>query len=187
MYDTEKSLTNLTRRYYSLTTMQMPVLDSTTSGTAIYIWQFNDRSLTMNSRFGQVQDHIPVYTSPETYDSIAKMFPYMVDRMKATGGGAVPSFKWNTFDTSNPFNIPSCGGISVLPLPVEHGVYFNEGNHVPYMCMGFRIGEVSYISDASKISNETKQKVEGSRVLILDALRDKRHPSHFSFAEVNPW
>lgn len=52
------------------------------------------------------------------------------------------------------------------------------------MCMGFRIGEVSYISDASKIPEETKAKVEGSRVLILDALREKPHGSHFSFDEV---
>ena len=63
-------------------------------------------------------------------------------------------------------------------------MYFSEGPSRPYMCMGFRIGEISYISDASRIPEETKLKIEGSRVLILDALREKPHGSHFSFDEV---
>ena len=52
------------------------------------------------------------------------------------------------------------------------------------MCMGFRIGDLSYISDASSIPEETKRKIEGSKILILDALRETPHASHFSFQEV---
>jgi phosphoribosyl 1,2-cyclic phosphodiesterase len=114
------------------------------------------------------------------------MFPYMVDSKKATGGGDIPSFQWHPFNPLKPFTIPSCGNISVLPLPVEHGIYFTDGPIRPYMCMGFRIGEISYISDASAISKETKNKIEGSRVLILDALRELPHASHFSYDEVYP-
>jgi phosphoribosyl 1,2-cyclic phosphodiesterase len=146
----------------------------------------DNRSLTLRSTYGPVQEYIPVYTSPETYTSISNMFPYMVDATKATGGGDIPSFKWFPFDPSEAFNIPYCGGIEVIPLPVEHGTYFTECPSRPYMCMGFRIGEISYISDASAISDETKSKIEGSRILILDALRELPHASHFSFNEVSP-
>jgi len=100
------------------------------------------------------------------------MFPYMIDSKAATGGGDIPSFEWHTFNPSEPFNIPSCGDISVTPLPVEHGMYFSDGPSRPYMCMGFRIGALS------------KSKIEGSRVLILDVLRETPHGSHFSFDEV---
>ena len=54
------------------------------------------------------------------------------------------------------------------------------------MCMGFRLGSLAYISDASKIPAETKEKIEGCRVLVLDALRETPHGSHFSFDEVHP-
>jgi phosphoribosyl 1,2-cyclic phosphodiesterase len=143
-----------------------------------------DRSLTLRGRIAPVQDHIPVYTSPETYTSISNMFPYMVDAKKATGGGDIPSFVWHAFDTSESFDVHACGGIEVTPLPVEHGTYFADGPVRPYMCMGFRIGQLSYISDANRIPEETKRKVDGSRILILDALRETPHGSHFSFDEV---
>jgi phosphoribosyl 1,2-cyclic phosphodiesterase len=144
------------------------------------------RSLTLRGIFAPAQDHVPIYTSPETYTSISNMFPYMVDSKKATGGGDIPSFLWYPFSTSETFSIPSCGGIEVIPLPVEHGMYFSEGPPKPYMCMGFRIGDLSYISDASSVPEETKRKIEGSRILILDALRETPHASHFSFQEVAP-
>ena len=112
------------------------------------------------------------------------MFPYMVDPKRATGGGDIPSFTWLPFDPSEPFIIPSCQGIQVIPLPVEHGMYFSDGPAKPYICMGFRIGQLSYISDTNRVSDATKQKIQGSRILILDALREIPHGSHFSFDEV---
>lgn len=114
------------------------------------------------------------------------MFPYMVDAKRATGGGDIPSFQWHPFDPNGPFEIPSCGNLEVVPLPVEHGMYFSDGQGRPYMCMGFRIGPLAYVSDANRICEETRGKIEGCRVLILDALRETPHASHFSFQEVPP-
>src|SRR5437667_12681319 len=120
-------------------TMQTRVSALTTSGLNLEKLT-NNRSLTLHSTIPQPQDNIPIYTSPETYTAISTIFPYMIDSKLATGGGATPSFRWHPFDTSLPFTIPSCGGIGVIPLPVEHGT-----------CMGFRIGGMSYISDANRI------------------------------------
>ena len=45
---------------------------------------------------------------------------------------------------------------------------------------GFRIGDVAYCTDVSKIPRESWKRLEGVEVLILDALRFKPHPAHFS-------
>jgi phosphoribosyl 1,2-cyclic phosphate phosphodiesterase len=46
--------------------------------------------------------------------------------------------------------------------------------------LGFRIGDLSYITDANYISEEEKEKVKGSKILILNALRKQDHPTHFN-------
>jgi len=114
------------------------------------------------------------------------MFPYMVDASKATGGGAVPSFIWNAFDPESKFfEIPSCGNLQVTPLPVIHGKYHSQGKEgQPYICLGFRIGDMSYLSDVNRVPPAAKAKIDGTRILIVDALRKKPHPSHFGFDEV---
>jgi phosphoribosyl 1,2-cyclic phosphodiesterase len=114
------------------------------------------------------------------------MFPYMVDASKATGGGAVPAFVWNSFDPdAKSFEIPSCGNVQVIPLPVVHGMYHSGARAAqPYICLGFRIGDMSYIGDVNAVPPETKAKMDGTRILIVDALRKAPHPSHFGFDEV---
>ncbi|KAG5462083.1 MAG: hypothetical protein BJ554DRAFT_5624 [Olpidium bornovanus] len=62
---------------------------------------------------------------------------------------------------------------------VQHGVAGNE----PYWAVGFRFGNVSYIPDVSRIPEETRPLLRGTDVMILDALSDRSHTSHFSFAE----
>jgi phosphoribosyl 1,2-cyclic phosphodiesterase len=112
------------------------------------------------------------------------MFPYLEDPRHSSGHGIAP-FTWNLFDESLPFNIPSCGNIQVTPLRVQHG-RDHAPVRQPYICMGFRINDFSYISDASFIPEDTRKKLDGTRVLVLDALRERPHPSHFNFDEVPP-
>ncbi len=65
-------------------------------------------------------------------------------------------------------------GMSIVPLPVMH-------SDMPVF--GFRIGDFSYITDANFIPNETIEKIKGSKVLVLNALRKRKHPSHFCLSE----
>lgn len=85
------------------------------------------------------------------------MFPYMLDSRHSSGSGVAP-FSWNVFEASKPFHIPSCGNIEVIPLPVEHG-----RDHAPvrrpYICMGFRMKDFSYIGDLSCIPEDTKEEI----------------------------
>jgi len=91
---------------------------------------------------------------------------------KKTGGGGVAKLNFKSISKS-PFTID---GLPIIPLPVEHG----KNREV----FGYRFGPVSYISDASAISEETANLISGSKLLILDALRPKRtHGTHFTLEQ----
>ncbi|EEB06591.2 hydrolase [Schizosaccharomyces japonicus yFS275] len=139
------------------------------------------RGWTMNGP----QSTLHIYLTQETYDTIARAAPYMVDASKATGGGDVPAFTFHIFSPENPFNLLTCNNVQVTPLPVHHGSYFGEQKSKPFWCMGFRICNLSYISDTNFIPPSTKSLMEGSKVVVLDALRSFPHASHFSFDQAH--
>ncbi len=69
---------------------------------------------------------IPIHLSAETYTTVAEQFPYMVDTARATGGGDVPSLRFEVFRTRadgmpEAFEVE---GVRITPLPVHHGRYF---------------------------------------------------------------
>ena len=49
--------------------------------------------------------------------------------------------------------------------------------------MGFRFGPFTYITDANRIEESEKEKIRGSQVIVLNALRKSKHISHFSLEE----
>jgi phosphoribosyl 1,2-cyclic phosphate phosphodiesterase len=55
--------------------------------------------------------------------------------------------------------------------------------HYKLPVLGFRIQDFTYITDANFISEQEKQKMAGSRVIVLNALRKEPHISHFSLSE----
>jgi len=117
------------------------------------------------------QESLPIFLREVDLQVVEKLFYYLVDRSKQTGGG-VAKLKFNTID-STPF---SADGLELTPLPVEHGKNRE--------CFGYRFGDVSYISDASEISEKTAELVQGSTILVLDALRPARtHGTHFTVEE----
>ena len=61
-----------------------------------------------------------------------------------------------------------------MPIPLVHA-HFNV--------FGFRFDDVAYCTDVNKIPKESWPLLEGLRVLVLDALRFKPHPGHFSLDE----
>ena len=69
----------------------------------------------------------------------------------------------------------SLGGSTWRPLPVMHA---------EIEVLGFRIGDFAYVTDVNHIPEETFEKLEGVKVLIISALRKFKHPSHFSLEEV---
>ena len=72
---------------------------------------------------------------------------------------------------NRPLNI---AGVEVIPLPVIH---------YKLPVLGFRIGPVAYITDANAFEPETWTRLEGVKVLVINALRKESHLSHFTLDE----
>jgi phosphoribosyl 1,2-cyclic phosphate phosphodiesterase len=111
---------------------------------------------------------LPLYGDAATLADIRRIFSYVFDPHVQKGGG-VPHLHLNTI--VGPFCL---GRTEIQPLRVLHG-----GRPV----MAFRIGGFAYLTDCNEIPDETMAELEGLEVLVLDALRRKRHPTHFSIGE----
>ena len=70
------------------------------------------------------------------------------------------------------------GAISALPFRQDHG---------DIASLGFRFGDVAYSSDLRDLPPESVAALSGLDLWIVDALRYKPHPSHFSVAEALGW
>jgi phosphoribosyl 1,2-cyclic phosphate phosphodiesterase len=70
------------------------------------------------------------------------------------------------------------GTIEALPLPQVHGSIDS---------LGFRIGPIAYCNDCSALPDATLAACEGAEVFIVDALRDRPHPSHAHVAQSLAW
>lgn len=110
---------------------------------------------------------IDVYTKEDIILSLEDEFPYIFND---TGYMGAPRVKLN-YIVNKDFFIK---GVKVTPIYVHH--YKMEA-------LGFRINDVTYIPDVSKIDPEEYDKIRGSKVIIIDALRKSRHISHLSLEE----
>lgn len=121
---------------------------------------------------------MPVYAERSCIQDIKYRFSYAF-RNTARGGGKphfnlipIPcsSFAHSSFN-SKPITI--CG-IEVLPIPVYHGK----------LCvLGWRIENTAYITDCSQIPESSYKLLEGTKTLILGALRLRPHTTHFNFPQ----
>lgn len=66
------------------------------------------------------------------------------------------------------------GTIAALPIPVRHGT-------IEAQC--FRFGDAAYMPDVNGLPDDAKMALQGLDLLIIDALRIRTHPSHYSLAE----
>ena len=108
-----------------------------------------------------------VFANEMTQEVLIREFPYAFADKKYPG---VPEIDLNTI-AMDPFHV---GDIEVIPIMVWH---------LKMPVMGFRFGNFSYITDANKIEPQEKEKILGSRVLVLNSLRKEKHISHFSLSE----
>lgn len=110
---------------------------------------------------------MPVYGMPETLHQIQNDFAYIFDEHGYPG---LPRIDLRPI-SHNPFSVNE---VEVTPLPVVH---------LKLPVLGFRIGDFSYITDANFISEETIEKLRGTNVLVLNALQQEPHISHFTLTE----
>ncbi|CAN0881685.1 Putative hydrolase C777.06c [Linum grandiflorum] len=115
-----------------------------------------------------VQPYIPIYVAPRDFEVMKKTHYYLVDTSVVTPGAAVSALQFNIIH-EEPFIV---NDLKFTPLPVWHGE--------AYRSLGFRFGNVCYISDVSDIPDETYPLLEDCELLIMDALRpDRSSSTHF--------
>ncbi|HOW30820.1 MAG TPA: MBL fold metallo-hydrolase [Bacteroidales bacterium] len=110
---------------------------------------------------------ISIYGTNETLESIKTQFPYVFHAGRYFGA---PHIALNYID-NKAFTI---SGIEFQPISVMH-------QDLPIT--GFRTGDFTYITDANHIDAAELDKVRGSKVLVINALRNSRHVSHYSLGE----
>ena len=120
-------------------------------------------------RFNVMQSGaIPAYADERTASDLRRTFAYVFNPPSEKGGG-IPQLSLTTIDGR--FNI---GGVGIQPVPLFHGTR---------PILGFRLGSFAYLTDCNRLADEAWSLIEGVDILILDALRHRPHPTHFSVAE----
>jgi phosphoribosyl 1,2-cyclic phosphate phosphodiesterase len=111
---------------------------------------------------------IPCYASRETWDVLRRTFYYVFDGLVRKGGG-VPELE--PCEITGPFSI---GSVQIVPVLVWHG-------DMPVL--GFRFGSFAYLTDCNRIDDASWPLLEGLDTLVIDALRDRPHGTHFNVKE----
>ncbi len=114
------------------------------------------------------QKPMDVYATEATLNRVKVEFDYAFADIKYAG---VPSIQLHTLNEHDIFRV---GDITIQPIPVWH-------MYMPVI--GFRMGDFTYITDANRIEESAKDKIKGSKVLVLNALRKEKHISHFTLQE----
>ena len=108
-----------------------------------------------------------IYANSLTEEAVRRDFYYAFGDAKYPG---VPDLKMVTIDET-PFDN---GDIHIQPIKVMH-------HRMPVL--GFRFGDFTYITDANRIDEMEKEKIRGSKILVLNALRKEKHLAHFTLSE----
>jgi phosphoribosyl 1,2-cyclic phosphate phosphodiesterase len=108
---------------------------------------------------------IPCYGDPLTLRQVRRTFRYVFDPPAERGGG-IPRLQ--TFAVAGPFCL---GPGEFVPVPILHG---------RQPVLGYRLGSFAYLTDCNAIPNGSWPLLAGVRVLAIDALRYRPHPTHFT-------
>jgi len=120
-------------------------------------------------RFNAIQGGaIPCYATAPTWETLRQVFSYIFDGVQRLGGG-IPELEVHEIRGTFAFR-----GVRVVPVPLWHG-------RMPVL--GFRFGNFAYLTDCNRLDDEAWELVQGIDTLVIDALRDRPHSTHFSVKE----
>lgn len=111
---------------------------------------------------------IPAYADERTTEDLRRSFYYIFDPDVAKGGG-IPQIDLRLIDGR--FNLL---GLDVQPVSLLHG---------QRPILGFRFGTFAYLTDCNAIPEASWRLLQGLDVVVLDALRHRPHPTHFTVGE----
>ena len=110
-----------------------------------------------------------IYGNEATINRVKMEYDYAFVENKYRG---VPVIELHTIDTNTSFVVE---GVEIVPILGHHSDRFQS--------VGYRFGDAAYITDFSHIEPAEEAKLEGVKVLVINALRWQKHDSHFSVSE----
>jgi phosphoribosyl 1,2-cyclic phosphate phosphodiesterase len=120
-------------------------------------------------RFNAImQGPMPCYGDARTLADIRQTFHYVFDAATPKGGG-LPALDLREVDGR-----VTVGDLTAQPIPLWHGTR---------PILGFRFGRFAYLTDCSRIADDAWALLEGLDAVVIDALREQPHPTHFSLGE----
>jgi phosphoribosyl 1,2-cyclic phosphate phosphodiesterase len=111
---------------------------------------------------------MPLFGDARTMAALRRVFSYAFDSDAPRGGG-VPDLQLWTIGGAF-----CLGRQEVVPIPLRHGTW---------QILGFRLGGFAYLTDTNGIPPDSRARLDGLDTLVLDALRHKPHPTHFTLRE----
>lgn len=115
------------------------------------------------------QGDIPIYAHKRVIKSLRRRFDYIFDKKDRYPGA--PAVAINEVKNGEIFEL---GGKKVIPI---------EAHHNRLQVFGYRIGDFTYLTDVKSIKANEMEKIKGSKVLVVNALRIEPHHSHFNLEE----
>ena len=132
-----------------------------------HIMGFDD--LRSFSKFGQ---RFPVYGSPETLGHLKRAFSFAFEERERFPGYLHPEL----FPVTGPFSL---GGVELEPLALPHGRTTSTG----YLVSRSGVPLLAYLTDCQGVPPGVEARVRGVAHLVVDALRERPHPTHMSVQE----
>jgi phosphoribosyl 1,2-cyclic phosphate phosphodiesterase len=117
----------------------------------------------------RAQQPMQIYCDDLVLESLKREYHYVFD--DAFNYPGIPQVERIRIDKDSPFTV---GEMDLIPIEVMH---------YKLPVLGFRIGNFTYITDANYISEEEKDKIKGTDILVVNALRKEKHISHFTLEE----
>lgn len=116
--------------------------------------------------FKQKRD-MPIYARKNVLNQLRQEFSYAFQEVKYPGVPQIEAFELD----GKPFSVAN---VDFIPVEVLH---------YKLPVFGYRVGDFTYITDANYIDDEGKEKIKGSKILVLNALQKDPHISHYNLQE----
>lgn len=113
-------------------------------------------------------NNMKIYGQQRVIDRIKKVYDYAFEEQPYPGAPKIDAY---VVDEALPFTINE---VEVVPLPIIHG-------KLPIL--GYRIGNMAYLTDTNNIPESTLELLKGLEVLVLDALHHRNHFSHYTLEQ----
>ncbi len=121
---------------------------------------------------GHGRGSVPIYGPADSLERMRRKFDYIFDPMaRPIPGSSRPDVTLHALEAGVETRI---AGLSVLPLKFSHG---------PSDVFGYRFGPLAYLTDVKSVPEAERAKLAGVRVLVLNALFHRAHPTHLSIGE----